>query len=356
MPKKKRLTPMQGQTELFNFGSELLRSSDGKILKGQSLTWETRQKISEAHKGVSKTGLNQAGKGNFRCLEFTIVSPDGVVHNCRGIRAFAQENGLDECGLRSVLSGRSITCKGWRLENPRKPKNRIESERLEEYIRLYEDGWTFAEIANRFGFKSKNSIRQALIKIDVFVARPQHIRPSTERKSRLRRCIEAYESGLTIEQIAAKFGLDSSTVYHAMKRSGYQGFRSVEESRQVTLKSRYRKVCDAYRFGLSVPEIAEKFDISVSAVRRALKRENIELRPKTRQSTKVKADMYWRMYKLGYSLPEVAAHFSVSSSYVSQLFQKQGYKTRSASDSQKAKHRNKKVDILPAAVVKIQEG
>ncbi len=50
-------------------------------------------------------------------VSFEIVSPEGVLHQARGIQRFARDHGLDATALCAVLKGRSrhLSVRGWHL-------------------------------------------------------------------------------------------------------------------------------------------------------------------------------------------------------------------------------------------------
>ena len=75
---------------------------------------------------MSKGGMNInpiAERGNScpknhssRRKQFKLYNPDGKLVEAVGIRAFAEEHGLDRDSVRKLLKGRMIDHKGWRLE------------------------------------------------------------------------------------------------------------------------------------------------------------------------------------------------------------------------------------------------
>jgi group I intron endonuclease len=66
-------------------------------------------------KSVAKINANVVGK-----IYPGVISPDGTVYEqIVNLRRFAREHGLFPDGLRKILTGKYIHCKGWKLHDPK---------------------------------------------------------------------------------------------------------------------------------------------------------------------------------------------------------------------------------------------
>ena len=211
------------------------------------------------------------------------------------------------------------------------------SEQVQQYIQLYQKGFTLSEIASRFG-KGKNSIQRQLVKAGFTEFRkPGGVSPKKveARNIRLNQYARLYESGLNVKQAAKKLGIQPWKMYDVMRRSGYI-FRTGVEARNLALKKRNDQICVACKMGLSIKEIAERFSLSVGAIRNVLK--NNEIKTRGRWDSQLKSDTakkYWSFYQKGWSTIRIAEQFGVDATGVSKLLKAYGYQIRSMSEARK---------------------
>lgn len=80
---------------------------------GYRLSDETRLKQSKARLGKAKPPGFGAKIGELTKKTYRFVSPSSEVVEVRGLKAFANEHGLNTGNLSSVWHGRTRHCKGW---------------------------------------------------------------------------------------------------------------------------------------------------------------------------------------------------------------------------------------------------
>lgn len=151
---------------------------------------------------------------------------------------------------------------------------------------------------------------------------------SESYKNWLDLCKRTYQSGKTIDQVAKRAGSNPSTVYYALIRNGFK-LRGVEEARQITLSARNEAIAASFDFGLSVKEVAERFDLSITSVRRILRKSGRRTPGMGEHCKKPElAAKYWEFYSKGWSCPKIAKHFGVAQSGVNNILRKYGYQLR----------------------------
>lgn len=104
---------MSDITELipWNKGKKGLQVPWNKGIKitGHPHTQESKEKISKAQKGKSKSEestLKRAGN-------FTLIDPEGKIYQIKNLAKFARENNLDQGALSKVALGQRPSHKGW---------------------------------------------------------------------------------------------------------------------------------------------------------------------------------------------------------------------------------------------------
>lgn len=223
----------------------------------------------------------------------------------------------------------------------------ITQERSQLYASQYLSGLTCTEIARVHGYRSNNTVRQALRKIGFERYRQAAPRRKEAFERRLKQQIRLYESGLTVVQVARRMGLKAATVYWSMKRNGYQ-FRTIAESKLLSIEERDKRFCTAYQMGLSAQSVASRFNVSTATVLRSLKRRGIKARTSGQyrfNRSKAKAKKYWRAYESGMSLPQIAKFYGVTPSGVAVLLKNHGYQLRTFKEAARIKNRG--LHIMP---------
>lgn len=117
-----------------------MHKAAGKKRKGQKRSKKTREKMSQAKKGIKftsqhKKALSKAwkrtpeqiknqskkasktAKGNINIKIFKCISPDGQGHiTNNGLKSFCEEHNLTPANMHHVLNGRRKHHKGWTIE------------------------------------------------------------------------------------------------------------------------------------------------------------------------------------------------------------------------------------------------
>ena len=154
-----------------------------------------------------------------------------------------------------------------RLGVPRRPPVPRQPTRPtdDELRRLYsDDNLSLRQLAKRFSV-SPQAVRNWLMAAGI------SRRPPTGPKHDpdLPELIALYAEGWTGPELARRFGCSTTTIYGRLERSGVTRRR---DRRAVTRP----ELCEALDAGLSATDMAARFDVSVSAVCRALAREGLE--------------------------------------------------------------------------------
>lgn len=82
---------------------------------GKKPSLEAIEKVRQALQGKPKQGRNGKGINNFRSVEFSFVSPEGVVYKGRNVSLFAAQHNLRVGALHDMLAGRRNQHRGWRV-------------------------------------------------------------------------------------------------------------------------------------------------------------------------------------------------------------------------------------------------
>jgi transposase len=133
--------------------------------------------------------------------------------------------------------------------------------------------------------------------------------------------LEAYNEGFSYSQIAEDIGITSATVIYVLQQKG------------VWQESRYKfdylrdgeKLAIAYQFGMSISSIKAKFRCHESTVTKALKEFEVSARKRwdtVAKKGKCHADQYAELYKYGYSCQEIANELGCSKQNVDKLIRK----------------------------------
>jgi DNA invertase Pin-like site-specific DNA recombinase len=86
-----------------------------------------------------------------------------------------------------------------------------------------------------------------------------------------------YESGLTVAELQARFGLGKGSVLSVLHEAG------VPMRRKPLNPDRVAAVIELYESGLSIREVAAKLGIPKTTVQDALERSSVVMRPAVRQ-------------------------------------------------------------------------
>jgi transposase-like protein len=90
--------------------------------------------------------------------------------------------------------------------------------------------------------------------------------------------VAGYETGATVNELAARFGVHRTTVMHHLHRHGVRGrsLRKLTDEQRADTAQRYRR-------GETLDELADRFSVAPSTIRRALEAAGVPMRPRGRQ-------------------------------------------------------------------------
>jgi transposase len=145
--------------------------------------------------------------------------------------------------------------------------------------------------------------------------------------------IDAYLEGQSAYELAARYGVHEATVRKALADLGVRR-RNVAEvgqlrrGRPVMSRRRDLPVADLitlYRSGVSVPELAERYGVATGTVAHRLHEAGLTLHGPSKQ---LDAEMLARRYASGESTDQIAADLGVSGSAVARTLRRSGYEFR----------------------------
>jgi DNA-binding transcriptional regulator LsrR (DeoR family) len=193
----------------------------------------------------------------------------------------------DVCSFYELLNARG----NLRLDRKwRALEARIESKRLKaqadvdqgmKLVEAYLNGRAERDLARDFRMGTKR-VRAILVEAGVEVK--QRASPTRLDEECERVIVADYERGLRQAEIAQKFGLTQPRVSSILAKYGVETIPS--HVRRMTDEERADEIASWYMNGLSQAEVAEKFGMSVSGVKKVLDRKGVPMRPPVRYRRK----------------------------------------------------------------------
>ena len=206
-------------------------------------------------------------------------------------------------------SGTKGTSKGGR-------RGILSPERIEEIIRGYESGESAAVLAARNGV-SVFTILYHLRKHRV-VLRPKG-RPLV-RPAQADAMIEDYRAGMPVHEITAKHGLSTGTLYNLIRRRGVdlRGYDGRNRVRAGKARANLDLAAAAFEYdlGRSIREVAAAFGVSSSTLHRALVQYGVRMRSMGRGKAGIDRASAVADYESGVPVSEIAAKHQVAVSTV----------------------------------------
>lgn len=89
-------------------------------MQGRSLSFETREKMSKAKMGVTRSAearhkISEGLKGNKSASKsWVVTSPEGIEFEIKSMRQFCLEHNLNQSKMSQVASGKQKSHKGWK--------------------------------------------------------------------------------------------------------------------------------------------------------------------------------------------------------------------------------------------------
>ena len=138
---------------------------------------------------------------------------------------------------------------------------------------------------------------------------------------------QRYLDGETTVELAAEFGVTDVTIGNVLRRRGVRAMRNVHSLPEVVAQ-----MVVLYDEGLSLKKVAERVQVGITGVRKALLRAGVELRPrrKYRLLTEAQVSEAAEMYGdgTGKTLEELGKHFGVSIPTVAKALDDAGVERR----------------------------
>ena len=207
------------------------------------------------------------------------------------------------------------------------------TERNEEIIRLYvKEGLTLREVGGRFGL-SRERVRQILERAGV--PRRKHRRGRakpvpTDMWEHVPEVIHLYtENGLSLKEIGERFGRSHVAVINLLEAAGVRrrsgGWRSHWPWRDA--EQRTQEIARVYvQEGLSLEQVAARFDLNRITVRRILQKAGVPRRPtgrrpgwRSRTLKQRDEDIVRLRIEDSLTLKEIGRRFDLSPSMVSRI-------------------------------------
>jgi Mor family transcriptional regulator len=150
----------------------------------------------------------------------------------------------------------------------------------------------------------------------------------TNAQGRNQELIDAYKSGMTMAELGQKFGITRQRVSQIFKRHGVYVAPSRRGRKPVDQETTQKYVAEAVKFGSKV-KAAETFGVSPDTIGRALRRAGVSLKVGKFSDEKVKGDII-RRYESGERLREIAESYGTRAQHVNTLLRKWGVEAKRA--------------------------
>jgi DNA-binding CsgD family transcriptional regulator len=205
----------------------------------------------------------------------------------------------------------------------RRPRNAPVAFPVEEAARrVQQDRASFAELARAYQ-----------VSVDVVRAqlRARGIAPPPTTGPRVLRGIPAaqladlYASGLTMTQIAARYGVSRETISTRLHSAGVA-------SRRPAKPVPVGEAAALYQQGASIKGLAAKYAVSATTMRRYLASIGVSIRPVGGQRAQIPVQEAARLYTAGQTLRQLARRYRVSEQVVSSRLAEAGTPLRRATD------------------------
>ncbi len=121
---------------------------------------------------------------------------------------------------------------------------------------------------------------------------------------RLKTLVKLYQSGWTLRKIARRYGVSHQWIYMLLQRAGIK-FRR-KGYKKVFLPQRVQAIIESYKICKSLKICGEAFRISTTLVKRILKENDIDIKPKGQMPDSVVLEQARRLLELGVSKLAIA--------------------------------------------------
>lgn len=184
-----------------------------------------------------------------------------------------------------------------------------------EVCDMYQNGKTIREIAIYFSC-SNRPIRNILIKNNIEVSK------KSKAWYHEKEVCDMYKNGMSMTRIAQYFSCEGKVIKQILKQNNIEK-RSKSEEQFIDrpyIWEHQKEICDMYKQGKTQREIADYFLCGINIIRRVLYDNNIKIDKKSKKSD------VWNyqkeicnMYKQGKTITEVAQYYSCSHSTIKRI-------------------------------------
>jgi transposase len=217
----------------------------------------------------------------------------------------------------------------WAIFQPTRKiiKNPVDDETKKKIIKDYGSGLSASKLAKKYNLNTA-TIYNYLNKWGVELNRPFK---GTKQYSveMAKKVFEMYNEGLSIKKIASDLNVSENTVSHFLK---YYNYIDYPKNRISSLKiklsdSEISEAALLYEKGLGLTNLASKFSVSTSTMRRLLSDFGVEIRPSPSTPKKeLPIESILKDYANGLSLESLASKYKTSSSTIRNRLSDEGIK------------------------------
>lgn len=152
--------------------------------------------------------------------------------------------------------------------------------------------------------------------------------------------IEEYQNGITVSELAEKYKLGKTSIYRILKNNNIartnihaKGYTSCKK----ISPDDYQEIIKMYQEGMYATDIAQKYDVHKTTIRRLLRNHGIEIHRfirKSQFSDEEVQDMY-KLYEEGWTQKKISQKYNVDETEIAFLFKKKGYEMRDQSHAKR---------------------
>ena len=205
----------------------------------------------------------------------------------------------------------------------RRPRSAPVAFAVEEAARrVVQEGISFAELARSY---------QVSVDVVRVQMRARGISPPPPTGPRVLRAVPAaqlvceYADGLTMAQIAARYGVSRETISTRLRAAGVAGrhpAKPVPEGEAVAL----------YQQGATLTDLAARYEVSVKTIKRRLTSAGVLVRPRGGTRIPIPVPEAARLYASGQTLRQLAGRYQVSEQVISSRLAEAGTPLRRTTD------------------------
>lgn len=160
------------------------------------------------------------------------------------------------------------------LQNTRAESEEFYADLRKEIVRLYEEDFSIAEIAEKLNISPKsvkvhmaNARKEGSTEYRVVGRRPGHGNITDETRKEM---VRLYEEGLSISEICKKLNITRNTLRRHLKKAERNGEITLQQRGNTSKVDLRKEIIELAKEGLKIAEIAEKLNMSSNAVKKQI--------------------------------------------------------------------------------------